>query len=334
MIIKAENLSKQYIVHKRTAGISGLLKSIIKSERAVVNAVNNISFTVEKGEIIGFVGPNGAGKSTTIKMITGILLPTSGMIETMAMEPFKKRKTLVKKIGIVMGHRSQLWWNLPLMESFELIKAIYKIPNVIYQRNINLFVEIFELENLCKTPIRQMSLGQRVRAELAASLLHDPELVLLDEPTIGLDVVVKERLREIIKKINKEQGTTFLLTTHDMNDVEKLCQRVICIDKGKIIYNGDIDALKNEYNTHSTIVFRNGGSTNIDFGHNLLVEIKGDEYRIKVNKKEISQSEVAAMIFHKCENVMDFKIIEPTIEEIFKYFYNQQRTIEVKHEAE
>lgn len=325
MIIEAEHLSKQYNVMKRAPGISGLIKSIVKSQHSIVNAVNDISFGVEQGEIIGFVGPNGAGKSTTIKMITGILSPSGGTLQTMSMDPFKKRKVLVKNIGIVMGHRTQLWWNLPLIESFELLKAIYRIPDEIYKKNLEAFIEIFRLGDLCHTPVRQMSLGQRVSSELAASMLHNPKLVLLDEPTLGLDVVVKERLRDIIKKMNQEQGTTFLLTTHDMNDVEKLCKRVICIDKGQIIYSGELDELKDQYKTNSTIVFRNGGFGNLDFG-NLPVERNGNEYRIRVNKNEISQSEVAALIFHQCDDVKDFRIIEPTIEEIFKNLYKQQKS--------
>jgi ABC-2 type transport system ATP-binding protein len=325
MIIRAENLSKQYIVHKRKPGIRGIARSILKPEKTVVDAVKSIDFSINEGEVVGFIGPNGAGKSTTIKMITGILMPTGGTIATMSLEPVKKRNVLAKNIGVVMGQRTQLWWNLPVIESYELLKEIYKIPSPIYESNLKYLNDILEIRDLYRTPLRQLSLGQRMRIELAASLLHSPTLVLLDEPTIGLDVVVKDRLREMIKDMNCRNNTTFLLTTHDMMDVDKLCSRIICIDKGQIIYDGSMEALRREYSPLSTIIFKCDHNIEIDFHKSVFMEKDGSVYKLKINKKKVSQSEIVSRIFREYDDISDFRIIDPTIEEIFKSFYTKNK---------
>jgi len=205
--------------------------------------VNKISFDIQPGEFVGYIGPNGAGKSTTIKMLTGLLVPTSGEVVVNNYIPWKERKTYVKQIGAVFGQRTTLWWDLPLSDSLGLLKHIYEIPNEIYLANLNLFREILALDGFMNTPVRSLSLGQRMRADLCAALMHNPTLVFLDEPTIGLDVVAKQRIREFIQFINQERKTTILLTTHDLSDVAKLCERVIIIDNGKILYDGKLDGL-------------------------------------------------------------------------------------------
>ena len=208
------------------------------------------------GELVGYIGPNGAGKSTTIKMLTGILVPTSGEVRVAGLVPWQQRKENARNIGVVFGQRSQLYWDLPLIESFELLRAIYGVPRDQYRRNLDEFVEILEMASFLRTPVRQLSLGQRMRGDFAAALLHSPTIVYLDEPTIGLDVVAKEAIREFIARINAERGATIVLTTHDLADVERLCRRIVLIDRGTLIYDGDIERIKSEYGRFRTLVVR------------------------------------------------------------------------------
>ncbi len=218
--------------------------------------MDGVSFTLESGELVGYIGPNGAGKSTTIKMLTGILVPSSGEVLVAGLVPWRQRKENARNIGVVFGQRSQLYWDLPLIESFELLRAIYGIEHDHYRRNLDEFIEILQLGEFLRTPVRQLSLGQRMRGDFAAALLHSPKIVYLDEPTIGLDVVAKESIREFIKRINSERGTTIILTTHDLADVERLCRRIILIDRGTLIYDGDVDRIKNEYGQFRTLIVR------------------------------------------------------------------------------
>ena len=221
-----------------------------------MTAVNAVSFGVESGEVFGLLGPNGAGKSTTIKMLTGILVPTSGEVRVAGIVPYERRKENARNIGVVFGQRSQLYWDLPLIESFELLRAIYGIPRADYKRNLDEFIDLLEMDDFLRTPVRQLSLGQRMRGDFAAALLHNPRIVYLDEPTIGLDVVAKEAIREFIARINSERGTTIILTTHDLADVERLCRRIVLIDEGKLIYDGDIERIKSEYGRHRHLILR------------------------------------------------------------------------------
>lgn len=219
-------------------------------------AVDAVTFSLEPGELVGYIGPNGAGKSTTIKMLTGILVPSSGDVRVAGLVPWKQRKENARNIGVIFGQRSQLYWDLPLIESFELLRAIYGVPREQYRRNLNEFVEILEMASFLQTPVRQLSLGQRMRGDFAAALLHSPRIVYLDEPTIGLDVVAKEAIREFIARINAERGATIILTTHDLADVERLCRRIILIDHGTLIFDGDIERIKTEYGRFRTLVVR------------------------------------------------------------------------------
>jgi ABC-2 type transport system ATP-binding protein len=253
-IIRTHDLRKTFRSPKRRPGVGGALRTLFSREYEDKIAVRDVTMELEAGELVGYIGPNGAGKSTTIKMLTGILVPSSGTIEVSGLVPYERRHENARNIGVVFGQRSQLYWDLPLVESFELLRAIYSIPKDRYRANLQGFVEMLEMEPFLRTPVRQLSLGQRMRGDFAASMLHDPRIVYLDEPTIGLDVVAKEAIREFVRHINQERGTTIILTTHDLADVERLCRRIILIDKGTIIYDGTVEHIKEQYGTHRTLV--------------------------------------------------------------------------------
>ena len=243
-MIEVEHLSKQFVVRRGR----------FRRERMTVDAVKDISFRVERGELLGYLGPNGAGKSTTIKMLTGILVPSSGRVSVAALDPSKRRIEVAKRIGAMFGQRVQLWWDLPLIDSFELLRHIYKVPAERYRTSLARFREVLDLDPFLHTPVRQLSLGQRIRGELTASMLHEPELLFLDEPTIGLDVVAKQRVRDFLIEINRERGVTVLLTTHDLGDIERLCKRLLVIDHGSLIWDGGIDELRERYGAERTLI--------------------------------------------------------------------------------
>ncbi|HEY2475106.1 MAG TPA: ATP-binding cassette domain-containing protein [Candidatus Cybelea sp.] len=255
-IVEARDLRKVFRTTKRTPGPLGALRSIFTREYEERVAVDGVSFALEPGELVGYIGPNGAGKSTTIKMLTGILVPTAGEVRVAGLVPWNSRKENARNIGVVFGQRSQLYWDLPLVESFELLRAIYGIPAERYRKNLDEFVAILEMADFLRTPVRQLSLGQRMRGDFAAALLHGPQVVYLDEPTIGLDVVAKQAIREFIARINAERGATIILTTHDLADVERLCRRIVLIDRGTLIYDGDIERIKSEYGRFRTLIVK------------------------------------------------------------------------------
>ena len=255
-IIEAVGLRKVFRALRREPGIAGAVGALFRPRYEEKVAVHDVNFSLEPGELVGYIGPNGAGKSTTIKMLTGILVPTSGGIEVAGLVPYQRRKENARNIGVVFGQRSQLYWDLPLVESFELLRAIYGISAAEYRRNLREFSDILEMDGFMQTPVRQLSLGQRMRGDFAAALLHGPKIVYLDEPTIGLDVVAKQAIREFIARINAERGTTIILTTHDLADVERLCRRIILIDHGTLIFDGDIERIKGEYGRFRTLVVR------------------------------------------------------------------------------
>ena len=255
-IIETRALRKVFRTVHREAGPFGALRTLVSRTYDERVAVDGVTMSLEPGELVGYIGPNGAGKSTTIKMLTGILVPTSGELRVAGLVPHERRKENARNIGVVFGQRSQLYWDLPLRESFELLRAIYGIPHDTYKRNLGHFIELLEMQEFLMTPVRQLSLGQRMRGDFAAAMLHDPKIVYLDEPTIGLDVVAKEAIREFIARINAERGTTIILTTHDLADVERLCRRIVLIDEGKIIYDGGTLRIKNEYGRHRHLILR------------------------------------------------------------------------------
>lgn len=246
-VIDAEHLSKDYIVNLKGKGLKGMVRSLFHSEKKIVHAVQDLSFQIEQGDFVGFIGPNGAGKSTSIKMLSGILQPTSGTVSVCGLDPAKKRIQNAMNVGAVFGQKTQLWWDLPVRETFEVLRRMYCIPDDVYQKNVKEFMDYLGIDAFADQAVRQLSLGQRMRAEIAASLLHDPKVLFLDEPTIGLDVNVKVSLREFIKKINKERGVTILLTTHDMQDIEQLARRLIVINHGKKVFDGSRDELTQRY---------------------------------------------------------------------------------------
>ena len=239
-VISVSHLTKTYKILQRKPGFIGGIRTLFSTKYDTVRAVDDISFDVASGELLGYIGPNGAGKSTTIKMLTGVLMPSSGDIDVDGLRPFKNRVRNAMKIGVLFGQRSQLVWSLPPSDTFELMKRLYAVPANRFRANLEQFIELLGLDEFLNTPVRQLSLGQRMRCELVASMLHDPSIVYLDEPTIGLDVVAKERIREFIAAVNRERKVTFLLTTHDLTDIERLCKRVIILDKGVVVYDGDL----------------------------------------------------------------------------------------------
>lgn len=252
--INVDCISKTFKVAKRNSGLKAALKSFFKREYTYIDAVKNVSFSIEKGEIVGYIGPNGAGKSTTIKMLSGILLPTAGNIRVNGLDPFKDRKKYVSNIGVVFGQRSQLSWDIPAEDTFDLLKDIYDLSDKEYQKTKTELVNLLNIQEVMKQPVRSLSLGQRMRCEIAASLLHKPKILFLDEPTIGLDAESKKIVRDFIKKLNKNHKTTVILTTHDMTDIEALAKRIILIGKGELLYDGTLSNLKKKYGSYKEVL--------------------------------------------------------------------------------
>ena len=264
-MIEFHNICKSYRVARRESGFGNAVKSVFKREYSIINAIDNISFSISDGEMVGYIGPNGAGKSTTIKILSGILTPDSGTCLVNGQVPWKDRKEYVRQIGVVFGQRSQLWWDIPVMDSFDLLQAIYSIPAPKYRSKLDELTQLLNLEELLKTPTRQLSLGQRMRCEIAASLLHEPKLLFLDEPTIGLDAVSKIAVRDFIKRMNEEHKTTVILTTHDMQDIEAITNRVILIGKGQKLLDGTLEDLRLEAESvESKSLNEEGSETDID----------------------------------------------------------------------
>ena len=320
-IITVEHLSKNFKVHKRRKGFWGSLGSAISREHEIIKAVEDVNFTLERGELVGYIGANGAGKSTTIKMLTGILVPTSGHINVMGLTPYHRRKENARRIGVVFGQRTQLWWDLPVIDSFELLKHIYEIPESRYNENLKFFSELLQLHPFLSTPVRKLSLGQRMRCDLTAALLHNPEILYLDEPTIGLDVVAKEQVRQFLKQINAERQVTVILTTHDLNDVEQVCQRLIIIDSGKIIYDGGIDVLKKQYGkTRMLIVDLAQPYSDIQLEGVKLTRREENRIWLAFDRDTLPASEVIARLAARYE-IQDLTISEPEIEEIVRRIY-------------
>ena len=275
-MIRVENLTKEFKINKKYPGFKGAIKSFFSTEHITKRAVDDISFEINDGEIVGYIGANGAGKSTTIKMMTGILTPTSGKVTVNGITPYENREKNAKNIGVVFGQKTQLWWDLPISETFSLLKDIYDISDNDFEERMNFFKKVLGLEEFFLNPVRTLSLGQRMRADLAAALIHNPKVIYLDEPTIGLDVVVKESVRKAIKEINKKYGTTIILTTHDLNDIEELCNRIIIIDKGKKIYDGEIEGVKEKYGYLTTVEIQVKENINLD-KFNEFADMKKDE---------------------------------------------------------
>ncbi|OAS88539.1 MULTISPECIES: ATP-binding cassette domain-containing protein [Metabacillus] len=322
-MITIEGLSKSFKVAKRTTGLRQSVKALFYREHFIVEALKDISFSIEPGEIVGYIGPNGAGKSTTIKLMSGILVPDRGTCSIMGYTPWKDRVSYVQNIGVVFGQRSQLWWDVPVMDSFELLRDIYKIPQKEYKDNINLLVETLDLQSLINSPVRQLSLGQRMRCEIAASLLHSPKILFLDEPTIGLDAVSKIAVRQFIKTINKEKGVTVILTTHDMNDIEALADRVILIGKGSLLYDGKLNELRSRFGTLKTITADYRETVNsFEIHGTSLLSWSPERAIISVDTEKVMISEVVSQLSSKVE-LLDVSIEAQPIEDIIVQLYKE-----------
>lgn len=326
-MIEAVDLTKEFKIPVKEPGMKGAIRHLIHGEYQTKTAVNHVDFSVDKGEAVAYIGPNGAGKSTTIKMLTGILKPTSGKVFVNGVDPQKDRIQNTKNIGVVFGQRTQLWWDIPLEESFMLLKNIYEVPDGIYQENLKLFNEIFGLKEFMGRSARKLSLGQRMKADLAAALLHNPSIVFLDEPTIGLDIGTKEAMRELIQKINQERGVTIVLTSHDLKDVENICRRIIVIDDGRVVYDKGIDRLAEEFPMDRGILI-----TLLGAEKDLPEKMKAlggvtyaameDPYTLEIDFKP--ERHTAFELIKEVEqyvHIQDFKLKEPSIERMIERIY-------------
>lgn len=321
-MIELKNINKTFKVAKRNAGFGEAIKALVKKEYTYVHALNDVSFSIGTGEMVGYIGPNGAGKSSTIKIMSGILNPDSGECIIDGLTPWKNRKEHVNHIGVVFGQRSQLWWDVPVIDSFELIRDIYKIDSVTYKNNFDELVSMLDLCEIVRTPARQLSLGQRMRCEIAASLLHNPTILFLDEPTIGLDAVSKIAVREFIKKINKERNTTVILTTHDMQDIEALTERILLIGKGQILLDGSLAELKKRNSSYKTITleFSTGDFEELP-GILLQNRIDGQAvFNVDINIMSISN---AIAHLSKSADITDISVAGTTAEEMVVSLYEE-----------
>ncbi len=330
-MITVKGIKKHYKIVKKDPGLKGAFKALFHRTYDIKEAVKDLTLTIQSGEIVGYIGANGAGKSTTIKMLTGILTPTEGEIQVNGIIPYKDRQKNAKNIGAVFGQRTQLFWDIPVRESFELLKHIYEIPEEKYQETLKLFVDVLQLEPLLGIPVRQLSLGQKMRCELAAAFLHRPSVVYLDEPTIGLDVAVKVRIRKFIKEMNKRWGTTIILTTHDMQDIEEICQRIIIIDEGTIIYDGDLKSIKNRFGNKRVIHFDLEKIQTfvlpeklVELGVEVVEEAEENTNKVSIafNNDSISAAEVISIIM-KSYNATDLTITDSKIENIVEEIYQK-----------
>jgi len=320
-IIRTRGVRKVFRSPKREPGAMGALRTLFSREYTEKVAVDGISMALDAGELVGYIGPNGAGKSTTIKMLTGILTPTGGTIEVAGLIPYERRKANARNIGVVFGQRSQLYWDLPLRETFELLRAIYDIPGERYRKNLADFVELLEMGEFLSTPVRQLSLGQRMRGDFAAAMLHSPRIVYLDEPTIGLDVVAKEAIRQFVARINREQGATIILTTHDIADVERLCRRIVIIDKGTLIYDGTIERIKERYGSRRTLVVELcDAQPDFHVEGAELESREGNTIRIRFDRNAIG-AEVLIRRVADAYGVNDVRIEEPELEAVIRRLY-------------
>ncbi|WP_379157377.1 ATP-binding cassette domain-containing protein [Paenibacillus sp. sgz5001063] len=326
-IIEARGLSKSFMQAVKEPGLAGAVKHLFIPKHIEKIAVQPLDLSIEAGETVAYVGPNGAGKSTTIKMLTGILMPSAGSISVNGINPYKKRMENAAQIGAVFGQRTQLWWDIPIVESFSLLKDIYQVPEPVYKANLDQFTELLGMDEFIHLSARKLSLGQRMRADLAAALLHNPPILYLDEPTIGLDVSVKQKIREFIKKINQEQHTTVMLTTHDLGDIEDLCKRLIIIDHGSIIYDGSLSEVKARFARNRVIFFQVGAPmpelyTLLSHTPGMKLDLQNEhEFSVSFDRNEYTASEVVSRVM-KYGEVIDFRMEDANIEQVIKAVYD------------
>lgn len=324
-LIEVNGVSKAFRVSRRSAGIPGMLANLIRPKYEKKQAVNDISFSIEEGEMVGFIGPNGAGKSTTIKMLSGILYPDSGSVRVNGYIPYKQRKSYVGSIGVVFGQKSQLQWDLPVIDSFELLKAIYRVPEDVYQKNLKRFTDMLDMSGFLNQPVRQLSLGQRMRADIVAALLHSPKIVFFDEPTIGVDVVGKETIRNFLSELNERDGITMLFTTHDMQDIEKTCKRLIIIDQGAKVYDGLLAGIRSAYGTTRQLdVEFSDDCTVAPIEHVEMKELDapgGRKKRFLFESKEVQIDALMSSLL-AAYAIRDLTVSEPEIEGLIRKIYS------------
>ena len=323
--IEVDNICKKYKVSKRKSGIPGMVANLFAPKFEDKEAVKNISFSIDKGEMVGFVGPNGAGKSTTIKMLSGILYPDSGSISVGDTIPYKQRKEYVGRIGVVFGQKSQLQWDLPVIDSFELLKAIYSVSDDVYKKNLDRYTELLDMSKFLKQPVRQLSLGQRMRADIAAALLHSPEIVFFDEPTIGVDVVGKENIRNFIRELNAEDKVTMLFTTHDMQDIEKTCNRLIIINKGSKIYDGTLDGVRKLHGSSRQLDVFFANDVSVSPIQNVEIEeVDKRHSQLIFDGKKVHINDLMSHLL-STYSVKDMSIAEPDIDSIIRKIYSKEK---------
>lgn len=329
LAIDVKNLTKKFKIQRNREGLKGALQDLFFREYREVLAVDHIDLQIPQGEICGYIGENGAGKSTTIKMLTGILVPTSGHIQVNGYVPHRQREQYVKGIGVVFGQRSQLWWDIGVIESFRLLQKVYRVPNTDFRRRMDELVETLDIQEVLHQPVRKLSLGQRMRCELAAALLHNPSIVFLDEPTIGLDIVVKTKIREFLKHMNEQHGTTILLTTHDLQDIEALCSRVVMLDEGKIIYDGSLTHLKEKWGKGKEVRFLFGEQVGLDQLQGVTAALSKEldwrqehawEGRVFIKGTGAGVSDLIAQVAQRF-TIKDIQIIETKTDDIVREIY-------------
>lgn len=320
--IEVNEVSKAFRINKRQAGITGMIANLFVPKYERKQAVKGISFSIEQGEMVGFIGPNGAGKSTTIKMLSGILYPDRGEIKVDGYIPYKQRKDYVGRIGVVFGQKSQLQWELPVIDSFELLKSIYRIPDEMYRKNLDRFTEMLDMGGFLNQPVRQLSLGQRMRADIVAALLHSPKIVFFDEPTIGVDVTGKERIRDFIRELNRQDKVTMLFTTHDMQDIEKTCDRLVIIDEGSKVYDGTLQGIREQYSTTRQLDVEFAGEEKIAPIHKVeIIDLEDNKKRFVFENKDVHINELMNDLLNNY-SVRDINISEPEIESIIRRIYS------------
>ena len=323
--IHVKDLKKTFKTHKREHGLFSAVKSLFKREYKTKHALKGVNFDIKEGEIVGFIGPNGAGKSTTIKVLSGVLYPTSGVVNTLGYTPWKDRVQYVKYIGVVFGQKPQLHWDLPPLDTYWLNKEVYDVPEKEFKKRLNYMIKLLDVEEIVQTPTRDLSLGERMKCKIIAALLHNPQLVFLDEPSIGLDVVAKDKLRDFILDMNKKFKTTFIVTTHDMGDIERLCKRIIIINRGVIVYDGPIKKIKQEYLTHKHLYIK-FNKLEKKFRLKGCKVIEEDEYELKLelDTKKQTVKNVINYLITKFD-VADIIVQDPPIEEIIQKIYKEKK---------
>jgi ABC-2 type transport system ATP-binding protein len=323
-MITVENLQKHFRIRQSRAGLLGSFRGLVRGESRLVRAVDGISFQIKPGEVVGYLGPNGAGKSTTIKMLTGLLVPSGGTVTVNGFVPWRDRERYVAQIGAVFGQRTTLWWDLPVRESLDLLQFVYRVPPERFQHTLADFCALLELDPFLHTPVRALSLGQRMRADLCAAMLHNPALLFLDEPTIGLDVVAKERIRQFIAHINREQGTTVLLTTHDLADVERLCERVLIIDQGRLLYDGQLATLAQRFGgSRELVVDLAEAYDDVTVEGAEIIAREGLRVTYRFDRTHLTASELIGRLSRRYR-LRDLSVREPQIEATVRRIYEER----------